>query len=92
MGEGNLTPSSEEVNCSLLNVTPDPGKVMEQIIPAIPAKHMKDETGTAIRDFTSDVMDPTTWNGKKAGCRDEGRTFTSAKSSAWSPMASVEPN
>lgn len=92
MGEGNLTPSFEQVNYSLLNVTSDPGKVMEQILPAIPAKHLKDETGTAIRDFTSHLMDPAAWNGKKTGCRDEGRTFTSTKISAWSPMASVEPS
>lgn len=95
MGQGNLTPSFEEVNYSLLNVTSDPGKVMEQILPAIPAKHLKDGTGTTIRDLTPHLMDPTTWNGKKNGkngCRDEGRTFTAAKPSTWSPMASVEPD
>lgn len=92
MGQGNLTPSFEEVNYSLLNVTSDPGKVMEQILPAIPAKHLKDGTGTTIRDLTPHLMDPTTQNGKKTVCGDEGRTFTAAKPSAWSPMASVEPD
>lgn len=92
MGEGNLTPSFEEVNDSLLSITSDPGRVMEQILPAIPAKHLKDETGAAIRDFTLHLIDPTTWNGKKTGCGDEGRTFTSAQPSAWLPMASVQPN
>lgn len=56
MGERNLTPSFEEVNYSLLSVTSDPGEMMEQILPA---KHLKDETGTAIRDFTSHLIDPT---------------------------------
>lgn len=92
MGEGNLTPSFEEVSYSLLSVTSDPGKVMEQILPAIPAKHLRDEKETAIRDFTSHLMDPTAWNGKKTGYGDEGRTFTSAKPSARPPTASVEPN
>lgn len=53
MGEGNLTPSFEEVNYSLLSVTSDPGEMMEQILPA---KQLKDETGTAIRDFTSHLI------------------------------------
>lgn len=86
MGEGNLKPSFEEVNYNLLNITSDPGEVMDE------NPHSKDETGTAIRNFTSHLMDPATWNGKKTGCRDEWRTFTSAKPSALSPMASVEPN
>ena len=39
------------VNYNLPNLTSVPGKVMEQILPAVTAKHLKDEKGTASRDL-----------------------------------------
>lgn len=55
--KANITQNFEQgekeglVNYSLPNVTSVPGKVMEQILLAITAEHLKDEKGTASRDL-----------------------------------------
>ncbi|KAK4814750.1 hypothetical protein QYF61_026727 [Mycteria americana] len=46
------------VNYSLPNVTSVPGKVMEQILPAITAKHLKDKQGTASRNLQRAHLKP----------------------------------
>jgi len=55
--KANITQSFEQgkkdglLNYSLPNITSVSGKVREQILPAITAKHLKDKKGTASRDL-----------------------------------------